>query len=131
VAAEGSKGDGGSGEVPPIAGREVSVAVGESVAEVEAGKDGAIAGRSIDELSELVSSPVGTKVGTVDAVAAGGAVDAVVVVAVTGGGAAAVVAVTGGGAAVVESTVAAVGLGPGPPPHPGTAQGQLHTSQVE
>jgi hypothetical protein len=99
--------------MPPIAGREVSVAIGESVAEDEAGKDGAIAGRSIDELSELVSSPVGTKVGTGDAVTAGGAVDAVVV------------------ATVVESTVAAVGLGPGPPSHPGTAQGQLQTSQVE
>ena len=68
-----------------------------------------------------MSSPVGAKVDTVDAVTAGGAVDAVVVVAVTGGG----------DAVVESSTVAAVGLGPGPPPHPGTAQGQLHTSQVE
>jgi hypothetical protein len=102
--------------------------MGENVTVDEAGKDGAIAGRSIDELSELVSSPVGTKVDTVDAIAAGGAVDAVIVVAVTGGGAAVVESTV---AAVVESTVAAVGLGPGPPPHPGTAQGQLHTSQVE
>ncbi len=61
-----------------------------------------------------MSSPVGAKVDTDDAVTAGGAVDAVI------------------DATVVESsTVAAVGLGPGPPPHPGTAQGQLQTSQVE
>ncbi len=68
-----------------------------------------------------MSTPDGTKVDTVDAVTAGGAVDAVVVATV----------VESTVAAVVESTGAAVGLGPGPPPHPGTAQGQLHTSQVE
>ncbi len=76
-----------------------------------------------------MSSPVGTKVGTVDGVTSGGAVDAVVVATVVESTVAAVV--ESPVAAVVESTVAAVGLGPGPPPHPGTAQGQLQTSQVE